>query len=388
MSEIRQARFYQVLFAIFLCIYIATGIKTEYLYATTFSTPGNLFEDFGYYQRALNDAIARKDAYSIRSIGPGYLYPPPALFIIEVFHYIKPFFVKVLAYSAFNIALMLIIINGIARYYGYSVKRVWYWYVLCLGFAPFFELIHMGQINVITMFGIFMLFFCVDSSSILSGFGLSLAILTKVSPIVFLGYLAANKKFKSITATIVWMGIFIILSIFRYGISPVLEYPKVFQWLSNQFPIDNNSQSLVSKLVMEFGFAFRNSDYHIIQRVLTAYIILIIVTSILLTLGGKQQKEPLFIITAFGMTILPNVMWYHHYVFILLPVLIWMGWKRLDVRVVTWCLLGLIITQIDRFYLTYGLLIQLFIHVSILFILFWQTQQFCSFRKIQNITPV
>lgn len=133
---------------------------------------------------------------------------------------------------------------------------------------------------------------------------------------------------------------------------------------------------------------FHNSEYQIVQRLLTFYILFVIAISSLFTIGGKQSKEPLFIVTVFGMTALPNVMWYHHYVFILLPILVWMGWRHLNLWVVTWCLLGLLIIQIDRYRLTYGLLIHIFAHVSILLVLLWQTQQFCSQRKVQNIMLV
>lgn len=61
--------------------------------------------------------------------------------------------------------------------------------------------------------------------------------------------------------------------------------------------------------------------------------------------------------------------------FILLPVFIWLAWSRLHPAVVLWCFLGLNIIQIDRWFLTRGLLSQLFVHMSILGILAWQIVQ-------------
>lgn len=78
--------------------------------------------------------------------------------------------------------------------YGYKINQTWYWYVLCLSFAPFLELIYVGQINVITLFGIFLLFFY--SSPLVGSFGLSMAVLTKVSPALFFGYLITQRKWK------------------------------------------------------------------------------------------------------------------------------------------------------------------------------------------------
>ena len=102
--------------------------------------PNSLLEDFGYYERAALHALDGKDPYAIRDIGPGYLYPPQALLVIEVFSHIKPLFLKVSLLSVTNIALMASMVYGIARHYGYSSNKVWYWYVICLGFAPFLEL--------------------------------------------------------------------------------------------------------------------------------------------------------------------------------------------------------------------------------------------------------
>jgi hypothetical protein len=371
---------YKVFLIFGLCIYLFIGVKIDIGLSQARHAPSGLLEDFGFYERALDDAMAGKDPYSIRSIGPGYLYPPAALFIVELFHSIQPFYLRFFILTAVNIAILMFMVRGIARYYGYSFKEVWYWYVICLGFAPFFELVYYGQINVITMLGIVLFFLWQDSHPILSGGGLSLAILTKVSPVIFFIYLAATKRIKVMAAALFWTAAWTALSILRYGLSPTLKYPGLFRWLSSQFPVDNNSQSLLSKLQMTFGLYFSHSEQQIFQSGLMLYIALVMLVSALMIVGGKQSYEPLFIITVIGMTILPNVMWYHHYVFLLLPLLIWMGWKRLDFRITAWILLGLIIVQIDRI-LTFGFLIHIFAHLCILILLVEQARQFFPRKK-------
>lgn len=383
MLDIKNPRFYQAILVICLCAFLLAGIKTDIFWVSWKPISSNLFGDFHIYERAVNDALTGPGPYSVRDIGDGYLYPPPALFIVEIFHYIKPFYLKFLIYSLVNVALLMVIVNRVSKHYGYSKKETWYWYILCLGFAPFHELIFTGQINAITLFGIFLFFLWQESSPMISGGGLSLAILTKVSPVLLFGQLLITKNYKVMVSTFIWLVTLLALSILRYGVSPMFTYPKFFFWLSNQFPIDNNSQSFVSKLAMTFGSAINVSEIQIAQRILLFYIFAIIAMSMLLTVGGKQPNEPAFIIIVMGMTILPNVMWYHHYVFILLPILVWIGWRQLDPRVIFWCLIGLIIVQIDRYYLTYGLLIHGFVHISILLILIWQIQQFYIKRNKQ-----
>jgi len=131
---------------------------------------------------------------------------------------------------------------------------------------------------------------------------------------------------------------------------------------------------------------FFSNQYQTIQHILVAYIIIIILMSNALFYFGKQDREPAFIITAIGMIISSNILWYHHYVFVLLPLLIWMGWSRLDWRAVAWCLLGLLVIQIDRYELTGGLLIHIFCHISILILLIRQWHVFISSRR-QRLHP-
>lgn len=392
-----------ILIVLYLCLYLAIGFYTE-LQLIKSKPYNSLLEDFRFYQRAAFDAFDGRDPYALRDIGEGYLYPPPALLIIEIFSHIKPFYLMAFLYSAANIAFLILMIFGIVKYYGFSSNQMWYLYVIGLGFAPFLELLHVGQINVITMFGIFLLFIWTNSSPILGGLGLGLAIVTKVTPLFFFGYLIVNRKYKIIAATIVVISIMIILSILRYGFTPVLEYPNTFRWLLDQFPLDQNSQSLAAKLAIgghdgrfqkivfllpaplqvpiESIFMYFTLNYRTVQRVLMIYILLAIIISSIFTFYGKLPSEPLFIVTALGMIFSPNVMWYHHYVFILLPLLIWMGWSRFNKRVVIWCLMGFLIIQFDRSVPPHGLFIHAFGHISLLAILIWQIQQFYSQRTI------
>jgi hypothetical protein len=92
-----------------------------------------------------------------------------------------------------------------------------------------------------------------------------------------------------------------------------------------------------------------------------------------------RKPEPLFIILCFGLALMPNVMWYHHYVFFLLPVLVWLAWQKQHPAVVAWCFAGLALIQMDRLYsfleVTNGALAHGFGHLSILFVLGWQLRQ-------------
>jgi hypothetical protein len=328
--------------------------------------------------------------------------------VIELFSAIQPFLLKAAVYILVNLALLVALVAGVARHYSLPFSRTWYWYLLCLGFAPTLELLHIGQINLITLAGIALLFLWQDrdpprgARSIVSGLGLGLAVVTQVTPLFFLGYLVALRQFKTAAITLAVIALLFALSAYRYGATPIQAYPEALHWLLGQHPLDTNSQSLAAKLAVadlpRFQHAlallpqplaqpihslatFLSVNFRAVQTALTLTILLTLAASGLFTLLGRQPKEPLFIITSLGMMLIPNVMWYHHYVFILLPLLVWMGWQRLDWRVVTWCLSGLLTIQFDRWFTTYGLLIHAFGHASLLALLAWQARDFLHTRR-------
>jgi hypothetical protein len=382
-----------ILMGLYMFFYLALGFYTELRFVERMPIPDLLMEDFKFYERALSDALQEHDPYRTLRIGPGYLYPPPALFVVEAFHCVKSALLRASFYLSFNIVLLMFIVYGMARYYGYGINQTWYWYILCLGFAPFLELLHVGQINVITLFGIFMLFLWIEKSPLLSGCGLALATLTKMSPVLFFVYPLARKKWRVFTIALAMVIILLGLSALRYGLDPVIKYPSVLRWLTNQFVLDQNSQSLLAKLVWlrralstRLGFQipildFLTTHHALTHRILMLYIAALILASSILFAVGKQAPEALFIIIGLGTALSPNVMWYHHYTFILLPLLVWMGWSRLDWRVVLWCLAGLIKAQNDRWVPPYGLLIHAFGHVSMLIILLKQIRDYLSSKK-------
>ena len=377
-----------IFLVLFSILYVFLGWATELEFAKGTPLPSTLFVDFSIYERALIYALNGESPYAILNIGQGFLYPPSALFLTELFFYISPFLLKVFIYSSINIFLLVWMVYGLANYYGYTGKQVWYWYVICLGFAPFLELLHLGQINIFVLFGLFLLFMYTEDLPNLGGFGWAVAVLTKVSPLLFLIYLFALRKWKSIAFAMGMILVILGLSVLRYGSDGFIEYPTALMYITHQFPLLTNTQSLVAKvfwlkeyLFFKYGVTpilliYLAENVEFTQQLLNFYVTTLIFISASLLYFGKQKREYLFVITALGVMLLPNVMWYHHYVFILLPLLIWIGFTRLNPWVTAWCLIGFLIIQIDRFQLTYGLLIHIFSHITIGLILFQQIKFF------------
>jgi hypothetical protein len=338
--------------------------------------PDHFIEDFSYYTRAYKDAFKLGDPYAVRDIGTGFLYPPPALLIVGLYAQVPSFMPRIALLSATNILLVSLMVYTVGRRYGYTLSGIWWWFPLALGFAPFLETLLLGQINVMTHFGILLMFLWQDARPLLGSAGLALGIVTKATPLAFLGYLLVRRNWKAIVGTTVGLAAFCLLAGWVFGWHTFATFFDVFRRLLEVFPLDPNSHSFVAVLNRLVPLPYET--LMVVHRGLTIYMIAVFVLSGVLA-TFTREKEPLFIILCFGLALMPNVMWYHHYVFFLLPVIVWLAWRRKHRAVVVWCFLGLTLIQMDRLYsfleVTNGALAHGFGQVSVLMILVQQLRR-------------
>jgi hypothetical protein len=73
-----------------------------------------------------------------------------------------------------------------------------------------------------------------------------------------------------------------------------------------------------------------------------------------------------------GTAVASNHMWYHYYIFFLLPLFVWIAWSRFHPWVIAWCFVGLTTIQLESWLWPQGLLPHLFAHLSMVGILAWQ----------------
>jgi hypothetical protein len=346
-------------------------------------------QDLRYYERATTDAVQGRNPYTVLAIGPGFLYPPPSLLLIEPLKDIKREENKLRAVDAINFLGIVGIIWGIIQYFRLSHLRVWYWYPLGFFYAPLRESAYLGQINVVPLCGLAIFFLCLERKWFISGLGLAIATLTKVSPGIFLLYALVGRSWRVVAAAIVSALALCGITALRYGVTPFLEYPGLLRWLSKQVPLGTNPQSIEAKMVWLQQFTVTQPESYgwlspiVIychetfahQRGLTWYLGGVLLLSSFFLYRSKEERAPSFAIFCLAMTLAPNVMWYHHYTFLILPLLVWKGYAKLAPQVVYWCLLGMLIIQVDRWSLTHGLLIHIFAHLSLLAILIGQASR-------------
>jgi hypothetical protein len=365
---------YPLTLAVLLCVYILVGLYNHLIFIRT--RPDY---DFQFYEAALAKARTGADPYDVRNIGPAFLYPPPALFVIEAFSVPGSSQGRSLLFLAFNLIVMVFIIRQIYRHFGYSAREVWFWFPLVFTFAPFLATLHLGQINLVTEAGI-ILFFTAMLPWV-GAFGLALAVITKVTPAAFLFYSIIRRDKQTVLYALFALGLVVSASMLRYGWSVHATYLDVFQDLLTILPISQNSQSFISKVWMVSRLTMPPAILH---RLFLIYLgLLVLVSGILAYRSGNST--PLFIVLGLAVAVSPNVMWYHHFVFLLPPLLVWMAWQKLKWGLVLWIVTGLLVIQIDYYFLTTGFLSHLFVQFSILRVI---AQQYSTLRAAEAVRGV
>ena len=361
---------------VFLVAYLAAGIYTLVRQVLALPFPLSLFMDYGFYSDALARVLSGADMYAVRRIGSAFLYPPPALLFVDLLNFLPDGIARGALLAALDVLMATTLVYWLGRRYSLQPERSALLLAVSLAFAPFLVTLQLGQVNMLTQFGLGILFVFALSVPWLAGLGLALAIVTKLTPLYFMAYLLATKNFKVLLWTVLALAGFVLLALARYGLQPFFTYVEVFRGMTAVLPVGENGQSLLARL-----FAVGVSpNLGIIQFGLVLYLVLATLLSAYQTLRGKQP-EAAFIVTMLAMLLSPNILWYHHYVFFILPLLIWMAWRQNSRAVTFWCLAGMFLIQLDYFLLSGGLLIHIFGHLSILVVL---TQPAVSIKS-QNL---
>ena len=347
---------------VFFIIYLTGAIFTVVRQVMALPFPLSVFMDFGFYEQALQRTLSGGDMYAVRNIGEAYLYPPPALLVVDILNLIPEFYLRVAFWGALNVLMAATMVYTLARRYKLEWGEIWYWFPLTLGFAPLWVTIEFGQINMLTQFGVLLMF--LHETTLTGGIGLGLAIMTKVTPLFFGAYLLATRNIRALLWTAVTLAVLAAVAVLRYGVKPFLTYLDVFRELTSTAPVGAGGQSLIVQLLPIVGV----ERLGLIQFGLNFYLLALILLAAYITFRSGR-KEPSFIVTALAMMLSPNIIWYHHYVFFLLPILVWMAWQRRSRAVIIWCMAGMLLIQFDYSLLSGGLLIHVFGHLSILAVL-------------------
>ncbi|HEY8287533.1 MAG TPA: glycosyltransferase family 87 protein [Chloroflexota bacterium] len=362
-----HAFWFQAGVAFCLLVYLSLGLYTDLRFLSQMHLP--LFQDLDIYLRACRVGFHGGDVYADRSLGYGFLYPLPSLLFIAPFAPLTHGLFRVVLYGGLNVALLIVIVAGVARRFGYRLAHIYWWFILALGFSPFFENLDLGQINLFPEACLLLVWLYTPSRPALAGFGLASAVALKLSPAVFFLYPLMVGGGTTLVYALLFLAGECGLSAMLFGWHNLHAYYSVLQGLPDSFSGDiGNSQAFVA--VLDYNGFINVHELARAQSLLNLFLGVAIVVGAWLAFRLKEHDLG-FVVLALATAVLPNIMWYHHYVNLLLPLFILLGVSKMHPIVVAWGGILLVDIQLERWHGTRGLTTHLMVQLTILVILFW-----------------
>src|SRR5574341_1557262 len=200
-----------VVLAALLVIYVALGLYAEYWLAIL--QPHPWADDFNIYYRALSSAQAGQSPYFPYIIGVSYVYHPFALTLVSLVALIgqlpASFVWAVLNVAGYGLALHLAMALLDCSPPQRTPRSLAPILALLVAFAPFWEMVHIGQINGIVLACVVLaLYWSETQRPVLAGIALALAIVLKSSPGVLLLYFVIMGHWRAAVSALAAFAVF------------------------------------------------------------------------------------------------------------------------------------------------------------------------------------
>ncbi|MFB6174121.1 MAG: glycosyltransferase family 87 protein [Halobacteriales archaeon] len=194
-----------------------------------------------------------------------------------------------------------------------------------LGFGPFLELLHIGQINafvVAVLLGAFLL--AERGRELLAGGALAVAVLLKTTPLLFLPYFLAVRRYRVAATAAVGLVAGTAVAAFQFSPSLLVEYAEIVPRLVGEHDVtlyNESYRSVVPLLSGRVGLgalapvfvnAVQFSGYALLAGLFAGHF--------LAAPDTRRTRTWLFMALVPPMVALSPLVWYHHSVFLVLPV--------------------------------------------------------------------
>jgi hypothetical protein len=308
-----------------LAVYVGLGIHSQVSHLFDKPLPEFLMEDYGYYARAYARWQAGDSPYADRVIGTAFIYPPQSLLLVGFFESLGPLPIKYAVYATLSLIALLSSVVLVLRACEVpaSDPRAWLALVLALGFAPVGWCLYLGQVNLFVAFTVAAGFFLADSRPRAAGAAIAVGVAIKLTPIALLVLLLHRRYLRVHVAFAVTSLLLALVTGLVFGFEHYAAYVAVAQELKDSFPVGlNGSLSFLNSLYLMVGaVGLDNEGWHgAAQLLYTAVVGSMLLASAWITRDGRQ-RHVFYALVALGMTVLPNVLWYHHLVFLLAALL-------------------------------------------------------------------
>lgn len=285
--------------------------------------------DLGIYLRAGQLALAGQSPYDppeLQVIGVSFVYPPPAVPLFAALAASEPPLVYGL-WLIGNLALFLFaLLASYAALPGRPVRgALLTLIVLGLGFAPFLEALAIGQINSLMLLGLalFVLGHTNRRLAWAGDLGLAAVILIKLTPTALLLWPLVRGDWQRLARVVAGMLLLALPALFCYGVTPWRDFARLLPALFAGVPRNPYNQALAAVLT---GLATPGSP----TEQAAAWLGRVFSLGLFATwtaLCWRRRGDHDGAALAFGvaaLTVGSSLIWYHHLMFLSLP-LAWLG---------------------------------------------------------------
>ena len=316
--SILKKKYYSVFF---LGLIILTTLWVQFKVNTHLPSDIHIYLDAGY------GAVNNQNPYQPFEIGSSFIYPPTALLLFSPLGKVKyPFE----TWTAINIVSFLLAVIFTFKASGIQIANS-EWKIIAIGalfYAPFWEQVTIGQVNSLALLGItaFILGVTDQRFNWLGDFGLAVAISIKISPIILFAYPLLCGDWQRLFRISLSLLILIMLSILFFGIPPWLDFLKIMPEIAKGYPGMNNE--IVDTLVK---WMTGSNTPEWTKSAFSIFFLASWIAAILLT-RNKTNKATLLSFGVVVMTISSSLIWYHHLVFLLAPIIHLLLFANKEVR--------------------------------------------------------
>lgn len=319
-----------IVFILLIVVFLSLTVFSEHWLGVITRHPFG--SDFKIYYDASTRAATGENPYLPYNIGSSFVNHPFVLSFVSIFalaqngNMIAWAVASIIAYL-FVIGLVFKLIqNDIEDYkkeHNHHNIVLWLLLITFLFFAPFFETIHIGQINIFVLLSISLLaYFSEKNKSIPAGFFLALAIVLKTSPIILILYFLADRKYRLLISCAISLIIFSVIPAVQFSPLILVKFLNILPMISSEIHPTNYNQSILSLAFRFFqftGIGGLETALIVGHKILMMVVLGLILIPTLFRQSTKKSKQWFFGLLITTMVLFSPLVWYHHSIYLIFP---------------------------------------------------------------------
>lgn len=311
----------------------------------------HLPSDLAIYLQAGQKVLQHQNAYQPFEIGISFVYPPPALLLLAPLSTLN--FAQEI-WAALNLLSVLLVLAIHLKLVANALPQTAILWLTAgaLLYIPLWEHVTIGQINALVLLGMvsFLLGVADPRYKHLGDFGLAVAILIKMSPLVLVAYPLIYRDWARCGRIALYGLGLVALSVLFFGLTPWRDFLAILPLLPQGYPGTVN-QALAPTFNWFMSYLVAGANFFWVGSVFSVGVLGLWV-GVLFWQGHRPNPTALLNFGIVGLTISSSLIWYHHLVFLLAPLAFLLlsanPQQRQGQNILLLILLGVVLININR----------------------------------------